>query len=95
MRDFVHCPPGTAHVFVGAGDASLCDLHGGPSHSGQGHRVPALQTRPPSRRGRRDGDELTRRGLRAVPALAARAPAAGRTALGLVVPAATVPSQGT
>jgi uncharacterized cupin superfamily protein len=25
--DFVHCPPGTEHVFVGAGDGPPCDLH--------------------------------------------------------------------
>jgi uncharacterized cupin superfamily protein len=70
--DFLHCPPGTAHVFVGAGDGPCVIFMNRPSHKRQGNRVPALRARPPPQRRRRDGDEFTRRGLRALPGVAAR-----------------------
>ena len=84
--DFVHCPPETEHIFVGAGDGPCAILmtgarNGWPEHTG------IVYTRSEAalaaRRGRRDRDDPGGRGLRPLPALAARAAGElGRPALG-------------
>ncbi len=51
--DFVHCPPYTRHVFVGAGDGPCAILMVG-GRRGEGSRLP----------GGRDGAEARRRGER-------------------------------
>ena len=82
--DFVHCPPGTEHIFVGAGDGPCVIFMTGGANAGEAHRLSALGARPPPRRRRRDGDDLRRRGVRLVPEVAARpAGRLGRAALGL------------
>ena len=92
--DFVHCPPGTEHIFVGAGDGPVRDLHGRRAKRGQDDRLPAIGARAPSRRRRRDGDPCPARGIRVVPALASGPardvgrPALGRARLGLSEPVA-------
>ena len=80
--DFVHCPPGTHHVFIGAGDGPCAIFMIGAAPQ-RGHRLPALRARPRVRRRRRDADGLAARGLRAPRPLAAGPPGAlGRAALG-------------
>jgi len=55
--DFVHCPPWTEHIFVGAGDGPCLILGVGARRTGRGIRYPvnelALSTAPASRRRRR------------------------------------------
>ena len=84
--DFVHCPPGTDHILVGAGDGSLPRLHDGRARglAREGHRLPPLRGGPPPRRGRGGGDDGAGRGLCLAAEVAAR-PAAEleRPTLGL------------
>ena len=58
--DFVHCPPGTAHIFVGAGDGPCAIFMAGARREGAGilyprselaltHRA-GVEARPPRRR---------------------------------------------
>ena len=68
--DFVHCPPGAAHTFVGAGEGPcvlLCAGQPGPGGGDVLARLQALGGRSAVRRECRAGDELERRGKRAVP----------------------------
>ena len=84
--DFVHCPPDTEHGFVGRGRRPVRDLHDGRTNgmAGEGHRLRALGAGAPPRCRRRDGDDVVRRGLCAVPEVAARAPRVlERVAMGL------------
>ena len=39
--DFVHCPPWTEHIFVGAGDGPCVVLGVGARRKGRGHPLPA------------------------------------------------------
>jgi hypothetical protein len=62
------------------------DLHDGRAKgvAGEGHRLPSLRGCAPPWRRRRDGDDVTRRGVRAVPEVATRAAGdLGRAAVGL------------
>jgi len=86
--DFVHCPPDTEHIFVGAGDGPcLIFMTGGRHdrrpHRGEVDRLPARRTGAAIRRRRRDGDDLAGRGLRPVPEVAARKAGLQRDAVGL------------
>ena len=82
--DFVHCPSGTAHVFVGTGDGPCVILMVGARRAGGSILYPrsevalghdaAVTTETPTARG----------GVRAVPRVAARLPrGVARAALGL------------
>ena len=79
--DFVHCPPGTAHAFVGAGMTCVIFMVGARSR-GRSILYPVSETAR-RRRGRRGRDRLAVRGVRAVSALAARASKLERAAVGL------------
>ena len=80
--DFFHCPPGTEHIFVGAGDGPCVIFMVGARVGGRGAALPGLRARGAVRRERRDGDVQSGRGvpgrLRAV---------APRAAVVLVAPA--------
>ena len=66
--DFVHCPAGTDHAFVGAGDGPcVIFMVGAREGWPKGDRLPALRGRAAARRGRRDGDDVAPRGVRGVP----------------------------
>ena len=82
--DFVHCPPGTGHAFVGAGDGP-CVLLGVGARSEEGTIVyPQSEAAGQAWRQRRRGDDLAARRVREVRALAARpSRELGRAALGL------------
>ena len=41
--DFVHCPPGTEHVFVGAGNSAVRDLHGRRPRASRERRLHPLR----------------------------------------------------
>ncbi len=70
--DFVHCPPGTRHVFVGT-DAAVRAPHDRRA-VGRGHDpLPALRGGRSTRRRRRGRDVLAARGVCAPSTLAARA----------------------
>jgi uncharacterized cupin superfamily protein len=80
--DFVHCPPGTHHVFIGAGDGPCVILMLG-ARPQRGHRLSALGARAQVRRRRRDADGFAGRRLRPSRLLAAGPPRAlGRASLG-------------
>ena len=71
--DFVHCPPGTEHIFVGAGDGPcVIFMAGARAHRGSA-RLRPRRGRAAPRRGRRDRDDRLARGLRALSEVAARA----------------------
>jgi uncharacterized cupin superfamily protein len=72
--DFLHCPPGTRHVFVGAGDGPCVIFMTGARNPGARDRLSAIGGRTDSRRGRRRRDRFGARGLRALPTLAASPP---------------------
>ena len=76
--DFVHCPPGTAHTFVGAGDGPCVLLCAGNRDLNDETSLACLQAlrrRLALRRECRAGYEFGRRGKRAVArTLARRAP---------------------
>ena len=74
--DFVHCPPGTEHIFVGAGEAPCVIFMTGARSTGRTIVYPRSEVALRARRGRGDGDERARRGVRSVCALEAR-PAGG------------------
>ena len=71
--DFVHCPAGTNHVFVGAGDGPCVILMIGARPPGRTIAYPRSEPALAPRRGRRDADRLAGRGLRPAPTLAAGA----------------------
>jgi len=71
--DFVHCPPETEHIFVGAGRRPVRDLHVWRAHGREADHVPAFGARPPPRRGRRERDERAAGGEGALPEVAAGA----------------------
>jgi uncharacterized cupin superfamily protein len=85
--DFVHCPPGTEHVFVGAGDGALRDPHGRRAERRRAAALPRVRGRAPTRGERRAGNGVGGGGLRAVRAAAEGSAAGrmGRAALGLTV----------
>ena len=62
--DFVHCPPWTEHVFVGAGDGP-CALLAVGTRSGEWRDLSAVRGRAPSPGRRRAGDARAARGVRA------------------------------
>ena len=70
--DFVHCPPGTEHIFVGAGDGPCVIFMAGARE----HRGSAVYMRDEAalraRRGRRDRDAAVQGGLRAATRSGAR-----------------------
>ncbi len=70
--DFVHCPPGTVHSFVGAGAGPCVLLMVGCATRGEDALLPALGARAPAPLRRRRGDGLAAGRLCAVPRLAAR-----------------------
>ena len=72
--DFVHCPGGTQHIFIGAGDAPCVIFMTGARREGKTITYPRSDARARARRRRRDGDELAGGGLRPAPALAPRPP---------------------
>ena len=81
--DFVHCPAGTNHIFIGGG-RPVRPLHDGRAQRRQDDQLPALRPGARARRRRRGGDELAERGVRPTPALAYRpAGNVGPTPLGL------------
>ena len=71
--DFLHCPAGTRHTFVGTGRRAVRALHDGSPPRGQDDRLPRRRASARPRRRSRDGDERPDGGVRAVRALAARA----------------------
>ena len=68
--DFVHCPPDTEHIFVGAGDAPCVIFMAGARTRGARQRLRPLGARAAPRRGRGARDAGLRRGVRAVRPLA-------------------------
>jgi quercetin dioxygenase-like cupin family protein len=81
--DFVHCPPWTEHIFVGAGDGPCAILMAGARRRLAGS-LPGVRVRrtPPGECGR--GDVQSRSGLRRVRAVPARTTVLlAATALGL------------
>src|SRR4029079_17289538 len=48
--DFVHCPPGVAHVFVGAGDGPCAILMLGACKESKAYHLPDERARGPVRR---------------------------------------------
>ena len=70
--DFVHCPPGTRHTFVGTGDEPCVIFMTGARRRGRHDRLPGLGDGASPRRRRRDRDAEPARGVRAVRPLAAR-----------------------
>jgi uncharacterized cupin superfamily protein len=92
--DFVHCPAGTEHIFVGAGDGPcVIFMAGGRTASRDTMCVRSGRGAAPRSRSR-DGDAVLERGVRAVrPALRARpARELGRAALGAALRGAPRPS---
>ncbi len=82
--DFVHCPAGTRHILIGAGDGPCVVFMVGARGAGQVDLLSALRLRARAWRRRRDRDECATGGVRAVPEVAARtAGRVGRAALGL------------
>ena len=68
--DFVHCPPGTNHVIVGAGEQPCVVLAVGARERSRGLRLGRLhrrRSRAAPRRRRRRGDDRARRGVRRFP----------------------------
>ena len=91
--DFVHCPPGAAHAFVGAGDGPCVIVCAGNRDLERRDvlaRLQALGSCAAPRRERRAGHELGRGGKRGIPRpLARRAPGELERApveLGLMTP---------
>ena len=72
--DFVHCPPGTNHTFVGTGDGPCVIFMTGARREDDTINYPRSDIALGARRRRRDGDAAPGRGLRAVRAVAARPP---------------------
>ena len=66
--DFFHCPPGTRHVFVGAGDGPCAILMIGARDREDRHRVSGQRGGRPPQRVRRRDDQLRARGLPRLPA---------------------------
>ncbi len=64
--DFVHCPPGTDHIFLGAGNAP-CLLFMIGARTQPRHRLPALGAGAPARGGGRGGDAFPPRGVSLLP----------------------------
>ena len=88
--DFVHCPAGTEHVFVGAGDGPCAVLMVGCADAGRAAPLPRLGARGAVRRERGGGDALSGAGLCAVRAAAEREAAVlGSASLGLTERRAT------
>ena len=89
--DFVHCPPGTQHIFVGAGDGPCVIFMAGAPRPPRQPGLHARRDRARARRRRRDRDAGPQGGLRAVPEVAQGAAGehadlallAGRVALAL------------
>jgi len=71
--DFVHCPPETAHIFVGAGDGPCVIFMAGGRNGREANHIPALGACPPPRRRRRDRDERAAGGESALSEMAAGA----------------------
>ena len=71
--DFVHCPAGTEHIFVGAGDGAVHHLHDRRTPRGPDAPVSALRRGSRAWRERGDRDDLAARGVQSAPELAARA----------------------
>ena len=76
--DFVHCPTGTRHTFVGTGDGPCVIFMTGARREGKTLLYPRCGARARARRRGRDGDAEPARGVRTVRALAPGA--AGRLA---------------
>jgi len=70
---FVHCPPGTLHVFVGAGDGPCADPDDRRPHPRQETALSGQSGGRPARRLRGGGDDRTEGSLRTDP----RVPRAG------------------
>ena len=70
--DFVHCPAGTRHVFVGAGDGPCAILMIGARRKGPTVEYPGQRGRRPLQRLGRGDHELGPRGLPRLPAGAPR-----------------------
>jgi uncharacterized cupin superfamily protein len=66
--DFVHCPAGTRHTFVGTGDGPCVIFMTGAAAKARSSSTRSPSTPCPQRRSR-DGDERPARGVRAVRAL--------------------------
>ena len=73
--DFVHCPPDTEHIFVGAGDGPCVIFMAGARDGAARQRLRPLGARAAPRRGRGARDACLRRGVRAVRPLAPGPPA--------------------
>ena len=74
--DFVHCPPGTEHIFVGAGDRPCVIFMAGARSEGRSIVYPRNELALRHGAGVETETQSTVRGVRAVPAVAVRA--AGR-----------------
>lgn len=68
--DFVHCPPGTEHIFVGAGDVP-CVIFMAGAHRDARHRLRAIGAGAAPRCGSAERDGLLERTVRALRRLAA------------------------
>jgi len=69
--DFVHCPPGTEHVFVGAGDGPCVIFMTGARTAEKSIVYPRSELALRHGAGRREGDDVAERGVRHVPQVAA------------------------
>ena len=89
--DFFHCPPGTRHVFVGAGEGPCVVLMVRSALQGRGAALPGVGARRRLRRERGGGDARPEAGVRAVPAAGAQAAVVlGSPALGVTSRAASL-----
>ena len=78
--DFVHCPAGTEHIFVGAGDGPCVIFMAGRPRAQRHRGVSTRRGRAAPRRRGGDEDRLVKGGVRAVCEVAARAADAFRRA---------------
>ena len=70
--DFVHCPPGTRHTFVGTGDGPCVIFNDRRASGGRHDRLPRIGDGARAQCGRRERNEQPARGVRVVWPLAPR-----------------------
>ena len=92
--DYLHCPPGTAHITVGTGDAPLRDPDGRYTFGEQGDPLPGRAGGRALRQLRRVRDRLSGRGVRRpAPDPAGALAVAGALPRGLATPRSPRPSR--
>ena len=72
--DFFHSPARTEHIFVGAGEAPVRDLHGRSPRGELERRLPGVRASSEPRRKRRNRDDRPEPGVHRIRAVPPRAP---------------------